>query len=469
MICTLRRRHTRGVSYYREVHLLLRQTLLATAFVAALSAILIIPNAVFASSGNLQTALSVGQTVIGIANMFAGPNAGTANPQCNPWFAQCGCNMVPCKNGCCNGGPRSNTNGCPVGICQNTTSGFTTQGICPAAGMCQGVTGASTGGPGGAQGALGLTSQLLQLAQQLMKGGGGGGGAGALPPSSAFPSGCVSTYIVTQPSADPCAIYQPSGLLGGDLGAQSTSNISDALLNALGGGASSGTGGSAATNLGNIISGVGNTSTTTGGSQFSGTTTGQLQSGLTGDVRLADAGATVLANLRQGITEVASFFGGGTFGGGSQSALTRLCSSRPWSGGGFLASVMPDTFFDGLCRRAGYQVGAVTTTGTPSVSTITTQQPQTTPTVQQPQTNVIPPEADIWAEPPSVRLGARAYIFWTTKGVNTCTVTGPSFFHNTLSGAASTVSISGASTFSIECTAPDGTKVTDSVTVNLAI
>jgi hypothetical protein len=76
---------------------------------------------------------------------------------------------------------------------------------------------------------------------------------------------------------------------------------------------------------------------------------------------------------------------------------------------------------------------------------------------------------NVWAEPASVRLGTRTYIFWTSRGATTCAVIGPNFTQTSLSGGASTVPLSGATTFTMECTAPDGTKATDTVTVNLAI
>jgi hypothetical protein len=333
---------------------------------------------------------------------------------------------------------------------------------------CLGQTSSSPGGPGGSGGPLGLASELLKLLNSLNQPKpGGGAGGGGIPAFPTMPAGCVSTYVVTQPSADPCAIYQPGGLLGSELGGAS-SNVSEALLGALGGGASSGTGGSAAVNLGDALTGGGKTDGM-GDAEFSGTSTGKLQSNLSGDVRLANAGATVYANLREGITEVASFFGGSSFGSGSQSGLSRVCAARPWAGSGLLASVMPDTFFDGLCKRAGYQVGSTPVSpGGSSSNIVTTTQPSTSTTTPL-QSNIIPPEADIWAEPASVRLGTRTFIFWNTRGVNSCAVSGPSFIHNTVSGAASTVSITGESVFAIECIAPDGTKVSDSVTVRLAI
>jgi hypothetical protein len=86
-----------------------------------------------------------------------------------------------------------------------------------------------------------------------------------------------------------------------------------------------------------------------------------------------------------------------------------------------------------------------------------------------PQVTGLQPAVDIWAEPDRVRLGTRTYIFWQSRDVESCEALGPSFEQRSLSGGASTVPISDASTFRIECTAADGTVVSDSVTVFLAI
>lgn len=134
-----------------------------------------------------------------------------ANAMCNPWYPQCPCNQVPFgKNGSCIGG--KNTNMCPPGVCIDVTNGFKTMGICPVANKCEGVT--SSGGGGdmkGIQEALGMIKQIADL----FKGGGGAppGGApmGDIPGSA---TGCQRTYIVTQPTTDPCAIYNPTSVSG---------------------------------------------------------------------------------------------------------------------------------------------------------------------------------------------------------------------------------------------------------------
>ncbi|OGG72879.1 hypothetical protein A3A38_01560 [Candidatus Kaiserbacteria bacterium RIFCSPLOWO2_01_FULL_53_17] len=321
-----------------------------------------------------------------------------------------------------------------------------------------------------------LSKLLQQAMEQLMKGGGGGGGAGEMPTSTDYYAGgggCVQYYQVTVPSSDPCAIYNPNAISGAALG---PSGVSGNLLDALGGG---GTNTNTQTNVSTgLLQGKTNTP---GGSQSSQTQTSQtsqqsntvrLAPGLSGDVRLGSAGATIIANLRQGLSEVASFFGGSTFGSSqSLSVAGRLCASRPWASG-FIANVIPSSFFDGLCEWRGYHVGvaiAPQTSGTASAGDGSSSQPgQQRPGFQLPESDM-PPEADIWAEPASVRLGTRTYIFWNARGVVSCEERGPSFEQNSLSGGASTVPISGPTTFVIECLTSASTTVRDSVTVQIAI
>lgn len=385
--------------------------------------------------------------------------------QCLPWDKAC-----PCGGGTgpkCRG-PGPNKANCAPGICKKIVNGFPTNGICSAPGFCEGVSSAGAGGElGSAQQLLGITKQIMDLFKGQGGGGGGGGGSG----SSIAPTSCYNYYTVTTTSTDPCAIYSPTLVSDTLAPLPSTSSlVSDTLLNALSGG--SGTKATVTTSGGVNSSGA----ATSSGSQAQASSTvptnaGQLQSGLFGDVRLGDGGSTIVANLREGASEIAGFFGASTFGS-SQTAVGRMCATRPWAGSGFFANLVPDTFFDSLCRGAGYQVGiTLTPTATPTGSqkTFTSTSVQATTTTQQPVVNTIKPEVDIWAEPATVRLGTRTYIFWNSKGTVSCVASGPSFSQNSLSGGASTVPISDASTFSIECTAPDGTKVQDSVTVNLSL
>ncbi|MEK7628488.1 MAG: hypothetical protein AAB421_03665 [Patescibacteria group bacterium] len=84
---------------------------------------------------------------------------------------------------------------------------------------------------------------------------------------------------------------------------------------------------------------------------------------------------------------------------------------------------------------------------------------------------VIRPRVAIWSEPKEVGLGARAIVYWNTEDVKegSCKVTGPSFSETGLYGGASTVAINDPSTFTIECTAIDGTPEKAQTTVELSL
>lgn len=395
--------------------------------------------------------------------VFAAP--GDANAMCTPVRLECGCGMVMTSKGCRGG---SNMYKCPCG--EDVNSG-NISGICMGTNKCEGQSFSSD--VAGGQ----LLQQLMQAMQQLMKGGGGGGGGAGEMPTDPNATACTTYYQVTVPSSDPCAIYNPSGVLDAAGGAGGSSSVADGLLDALGG-----SGGSNPSNVSDKL--LDTTKNTQGGTQTgtaaTKTTTNTNASssvksaapGLSGDVRIGSAGATIVANLRQGLSEVAGFFGGST-GGASQalSAAGRLCSSRPWAGS-FVSNVIPTSFFDGLCEWRGYQAGMPIPTNTSKTSTVTSSSQTTTqkPGISlQPGASNVPPEVDIWAEPASVRLGTRTYIFWNARGVASCKGSGPSFSQNSLSGGASTVPITGPTTFMIECLTSASTTVQDSVTVQIAI
>lgn len=400
----------------------------------------------------------------------------------------------------------SNPKGPPCAsiTCFDTTNGIKTTGICvnSSPGFCKGTGFEGPGGDmKGIEGALGkMLETLMGKLMEAMKGkqGGGGqqgGGAGATP-SQLYPA-CVRNTATNTVSPIPCT--ETNGTVNYGTGTTGTTgtgsingNTSDILLNALDGGSGSIETGAPATTTNTNVNTNSNTNSVTtdvttptqstviiqGGqagvqpsSQLS-----QQQGMLQGDIVVGGTGGMLYVRSRdpQSNTEVAGFFGGNTIGQQQSSSLIgNMCSTRPWSGG-LLGGLITPGFFDGLCQRFGYQVGAipVTSSGTGSVvprkPTITiTQQPVTPAVGAEPA--VLQPMADIWANPASVRLGARTYIFWSTRDVESCVVSGPSFSHNTLSGGASTVPLSDASTFTIECKTADSQTVRDSVRVNLAL
>lgn len=405
-------------------------------------------------------------SIVAMTPMRASAAPGDANAMCNPVQMVCGCGQVMTSKGCRGG---ANMFMCP---CMETVNNKVISGVCMGPNKCEGQQGQ---GLGDAQAALGMVKQIFDLVKGLA--GGGGGGAGEMPPTDTGSAGCTSYYQVTVPSSDPCAIYNPNGVI--DASNSGSSGISGTLLDALGGNGSSVPPVSVSTQLNTNLQN--NPPATQGTTQptpakNTATNTAMLKpagQGLSGDIRIGNAGATIVANLRQGLSEVAGFFGGST-GGASQalSAAGRLCSSRPWSGT-FVSNLIPTSFFDGLCEWRGYQPGAVTPGANPrstnSVVNIPAQGKPRPVTPSQPQPSTIPPEVDIWAEPASVRLGTRTYIFWNTRGVTSCKESGPSFSHTSLSGGASTVPISGITTFNIECITPANEIVKDSVSVQIAI
>ncbi len=199
--------------------------------------------------------------------------------------------------------------------------------------------------------------------------------------------------------------------------------------------------------------------------------------GLRGDIQIFSSGGTIIAGSRNqtGNTEVAGFFGSDTFSGQPQGVVASICRARPWATS-VLSYVLPANFFDGLCIARGYQVGNPPPAQQPTVTVTQSQsqpapQQQTTPAASTTTVPSVPAVVRIWSVPASVPLGSRASIFWTSQGVASCLVTSPdgSFSQTTLSGGASTVALTGATTFTISCLSPNGTPVTDYVTVNIAL
>lgn len=402
-----------------------------------------------------------------------------ANDMCNPVVVDsCGCHKEMGSHGCVGS---ANMNLCP---CSDTTSGFVTAGICVAQKKCL----AQTTNGGGLTDPSKLLEALQQLMQALKGGGGGGGGGGSQPPTdTGTTAGCTTYHQVSTPSSDPCAIYVPnvsSTLLG-----STSNNISNDLLNALTGTnltnspVSSGT--NTNTNSNSNTNKNSNNAQATASVTSSGTTHASssllyvspivgLAPGIAGDIQVAGNGATVIVTNQnaQGNSITAGFYGSDVTSGQPQSLVSSWCQSQPWNKN-FLSGIIPPSFFDSLCLLRGFKVGLpviVPTLSSPSISTQKTTKPATT-TVATSTGPYVPPQADIWAVPATVPLAARTTIFWSTKGVTSCTETSPdgSFSQNSLSGGAATVPLSGATTFTISCIAPDGTHVTNYVTVGLTI
>ena len=197
--------------------------------------------------------------------------------------------------------------------------------------------------------------------------------------------------------------------------------------------------------------------------------------GIHGDIKSFGGGATIYASSRSGNTEVSGFFGS-TAGGTSKSAAGSLCQVRPWNSN-FLSYIIPPTFFDNLCSLGGYPVGAVQVVssgaGNNGASTgggsknVSVPAPKSVTTYSNP----VVAQAKIWARPASVSLGGRTTIFWTSENVTSCSESSSdgNFSGSSPSGGASTVALSGATTFRIECNTIDGKTVSDSTTVQIGI
>lgn len=197
----------------------------------------------------------------------------------------------------------------------------------------------------------------------------------------------------------------------------------------------------------------------------------RLPDGRVGTIVVTDKGVTIVASVRAdtGDSAVAGFFGRSGKGGLSLGA--RICASRPWSSG-FISKIIPPSFFDGICSAVGNKAGVTAahtdreTTTPRSTERIVISQvnlPQASTT----DPDTLNPQVNIWAQPPTVRLGARTNIYWTSTDVKTCAVTGPSFSEGALLGGAATVPLSEDSLFTIRCVTAGGKMVTKSVRVSI--
>jgi len=198
-----------------------------------------------------------------------------------------------------------------------------------------------------------------------------------------------------------------------------------------------------------------------------------------GDLFLGGNGATIYSSNFDSKTNTAiSGFIGANSSGGSVGLAAWLCRTRPWANN-IISRIIPSSFFDSLCTRRGYAVGAqpvrtvtpgLTQTRLPAVKKTATPVKNTTTTATS-TVPTIPPRVQVWAVPATVSIGSRTSIFWSARGVENCLVTSPdgSFRQTTLSGGASTVPLTTSTTYTISCLTPDGTPVTDYFTVRMAI
>ena len=367
---------------------------------------------------------------------------------------------------------------CPTVPCPDSTSGYTTPARCAFPGKCQAI-----GAAGGDQFGLDIVKSMLgSLMQKLMQGGGSGSGSGSGSGASGTtgPTGCgsyVATSDVTQVSTSNtggvCYYYQApvSSLLNGnDTTAGNGLSLSE-QLNAL----TDSNANTISNNNANTSSALNRQVNTQTKSATTSTSTtavkqgvqGGLTSGIRGDMQVFSNGVTILAASvdANGNSSTAGFYGANTVTGQPVSTIVNLCKGRPWAKH-MLAYALPPTFFDSLCIMRGYSVG-VEKAAAPSVKVVQKVATSSAATTTAP---VLPPKVSIWSVPPSVPLGSRASIFWTSQGVKDCTITSPdgTFSQTAPAGSASTVALTKTTTFTISCVAPDGKPVSDSVTANLS-
>ncbi|MDR3570743.1 MAG: hypothetical protein P4L81_00890 [Candidatus Pacebacteria bacterium] len=260
-----------------------------------------------------------------------------------------------------------------------------------------------------------------------------------------------------------------------------TAALSDELGDSLGsvtvsvtnpGGSSS----SGATSLSDVFNSVGGLFASSSSQTQSGQSSPNFP-GVLGNILLSQNGATIFAQTVNSAnnSETSGFYGSDTINNQSQGVVGQMCQGRPWASN-FLANIIPPTFFDGLCEWGGYQVGQTQQQQTQPQVTLT-QHANTKPTTQKQATTTaatstpsVPPQAVIWAVPASVPLGTRTSVFWNTQGVTQCTESSPdgSFSGTSLSGAAATVPITSATTYTISCLDSAGNPITDYVTVSIS-
>jgi PKD repeat protein len=212
----------------------------------------------------------------------------------------------------------------------------------------------------------------------------------------------------------------------------------------------------------------------TGSSSPQGTTqTSPSFPGIFGNLLLDQNGATIFASTINSAnnSETSGFYGSDTLGS-SQSFAGHLCQSRPWASN-FLANIIPPLFFDSLCQWGGYQVGQPVQPQVTLVQQPAAARQQAAPvatTTAATSTAATPAQVQIWAVPSAVPLGARTSIFWNTQNATSCTESSPdgNFSQNSLAGAASTVPLTGATTYTISCLDQGGNPVTDYVTVKIS-
>jgi len=274
----------------------------------------------------------------------------------------------------------------------------------------------------------GLKGLLDQVMKALMGGMGGGGGGGMPPP---MPTGSMPPQQpnvldqITPSTSDSLkdAISEETdggtrgildsvfGIFGDDEeeGTTVATTSTGSVTNITDGIGSSGSSVSDSTDAsGGTIGGASGDGSGGVGVQISDDET-SLLSGDRSGVTASDNEATFEAGVRdeEGNTEVSGFYGFTTRAIGQISVVERLCTSRPWAGS-FVSRIIPETFFDGLCIRRGFDVSAsaVEEPGVQAPANITEVENQVKARIEERERpDVEAGEAGILCEPETARPG----------------------------------------------------------------
>ncbi len=474
--------------------------------------------------GTVAAPVVVGSAAAGSAGSAAGSAAAgagaslaagqAANAQCNPVIPPCECGFIANPTtGVCE--PGANKFQC---ACVAVLPGGAVPGFCIGPNVCEAVSyssglfgsGLSLGsGSGGILGGLlgqGTGAQILgalapSLISSLMgSSNSSSGNSGSTDYTSNYTSsGCQSYYSVSYPTTDPCAYYVPvsgttdtnstSNLLSGLTDNNTTSSLlnigtntsTSEMLNAVSGDSGVSDVPMSDSPVGDGLLGLPAENATTTNGQPSVTTgidrsnladnSGTTSVNMTGNIVFTRFGGTIVANSRDlaNNTETAGFYGGDSSSLSSKGFIGSLCAWRPWANS-IVSFLIPPTFFDSLCTWGGYQVGTPVATNKPAATSFVaahgTVAPVASSTAAGPH-----PQTVIWASPAKVPLGGRTSVLWNSKDVASCRVTSSdgSFDESLISGGGSTVPITAATTFTVLCQVGDGSTITDSVVVDLAI
>ena len=315
----------------------------------------------------------------------------------------------------------------PVQKCTEQTPLGSSIGHCVTI-LCEGDTapGQEGGQEGLDKGLMALQGLLDQVMKALM-GGMGGGGGGSMPPpmptQSTQPQEPNVLDQITPSTSDALrdalegtvdeeggVLDSIFGIFGGDDDEESGTTVTATSTGSLSDIVNGGTSEDSSGEESDSGSQDGNTGSAGSGTQVSGEDTATL-SGERNEVRASDNEATLEAGVRdeEENSEVSGFYGFTTRAIGQVSVVERLCTSRPWANS-FVSRIIPETFFDGLCVKRGFDVTSSEESsgeGVQEPANITEVENQVKARIEEREKpNVSAGEAGMLCEPESARPGA---------------------------------------------------------------